>query len=1261
MNSMQSLRNASLIIVILAMIITQSTVAGSMIGTKQLTYNPTTFNESSANNGTIDNTSPVGISLAEETFTGTNGEDFVATGKIVVSNVPSGLTIVAQRSSETSIYVTLTGTAAEHAVANNVTNLTITFQNGAFTGGNAMGVSNSSKSDLQITFLNPVVTLTAFTPVKNAVNIPVASNITLIFNEAMSSASMSLTGSIRVDGSVSGRHTGTVSYNSGTFTATIDPAVDFTAGEKVTVTVTTQVTNAGAFPLASTAVWTFTVATAVTDQFTNPVRYGTGDFPIDVIATDLDGDGDNDLAVANSSSHTISVMLNTGSGTFAPKTDYASGNSPRSLSVGDLNRDGSQDIVATNPGSNTISVLLNNGNGTFAAAVAYAAGLTADHPLIVDLNADGYLDIAATAYAENNVSIFMNNGNGTFAARVTYTSGSNTVAIASADVDGDRDLDLVIGNYEASSVSVLRNNGSGVFGAAEAYSVGTNSIHNITADVDADGDSDIIVANRSSNSVTVLKNNGSGTFGSSASYTTGTGPFSVAAGDVDGDGDIDLAVSSQTSNTFSILKNNGSGNFSTRTDYSAPSGTLGVCLTDLNQDGAMEVITTNADVDSVSVQFGAVTPSVVSNVPSANGTLTSRGANISFTFNTNMASSSFVSGSTVKVIGSQSGNHSGTLSLSNGTRTMTFDPAVDFTAGEKVDVVLTTGVKSALNIPPAARIFWSFTVHTAAADTFYPAVSVGATSSGAYMLQTADLDADGDIDLAVVCNGDNTVSVIKNNGSGTFASKVAYAAGGSPYSMTLADVDGDGDKDMLFTIAATNVVAVMKNNGDGTFAAKTEYTTAASPLNVTTGDIDNDGDLDLVVPTSGGSVFSVLKNNGNGTFSSKADYLYGSSNNITLADVDGDLDLDVILPSSGFGVNIAFNNGSGVFTSVSYIYFGDYTTKTRWTDAADIDDDGDIDIVAANYGDFNPSEERTVTVLKNNGNGTFAAGVFYGVGANPSSIQLADTDGDGDRDIAVTNLGSSSISILKNNGTGTFGARRDYPSGQYPYSIQSADLDNDGDIDLLSANYGSDDLSVFINTTYAALPVELTSFTAAPRGSGIELRWSTATEVNNHGFEVERKAIDNEKLTIENWSKVGFVEGSGTSNAPKEYSYSDRNVGAGKYAFRLKQIDRDGKFEYSPEVEITINAVPARFELAQNFPNPFNPETTLHVALPVAGHITLSVYDLLGREVAVLMNEWMEAGMHAVRFNGAGLASGLYLARLSDGNAVHLRKMQLMK
>jgi hypothetical protein len=1270
MNSMLQLRCTSLIIVILAMIITQSTVAGSMIGTKQLTYNPTSFQESSANNGTIDNTIPLGISLAEETFTGTNGEDFVATGKIVVSNVPSGLAVVALRSSASQIYVTLTGTAAAHTAANNVNNLTIAFQNGAFTGGSAMSVSNSNKGDLQITFLNPVVTLTAFTPVKNAVNIAAASNITLTFNEAMSSASMSLTGSIRVDGSVTGRHTGTVSYNSGTFTATIDPAVDFTAGEKVTVTVTTQVTNAGSFPLSSAAVWTFTVATSVTDQFVVPIRYGTGDFPIDVIATDVDGDGDNDLAVANSSSHTISVMLNTGSGTFAPKTDYASGNSPRSLSVGDLDRNGSQDIVVTNPGSNTISVLLNNGNGTFAAAVAYAAGLTADHPLIVDLNADGYLDIAATAYAENVVSIFMNNGNGTFAARVTYSSGSNTVAIASADVDGDRDLDLVIGNYEASSVSVLRNNGVGVFGTAETYAVGTNSIHNAVADVDADGDADIVVANRSSNSVTVLKNNGSGTFGSSASYATGTGPFAVAAGDVDGDGDIDLAVSSQTSNTFSILKNNGTGNFSARTDYSAPSGTLGVCIADLNQDGAMEVITTNADVDSISMQFGAMTPSVTSRVPTANGILAGRDANISFTFNTGMAPTSLVSGTTLKIIGSQSGAHTAVVSYSAATRTVTCDPAVNFSAGEMVELVLTTGVTGAVGQHLAVLNSWRFMVATAAADTFAPAVVNGSSLTSVYAIQTADLDADGDNDIAMACYGTGMVTILKNDGTGAFTVRTDYAVGIYPVSVAVADVDGDGDKDVLYTRYTSNVVGVMKNNGNGSFAASTEYSGSTTTMTVTTADVDGDGDVDILAGNFGTSTLSVMKNNGNGTFAARSDYGGGSFDNIASADMDGDGDMDVITNIRSWGIIVCLNNGQGAFTTTSNSNYGDFSTYVRGIDVADIDSDGDMD-VAATANNWN-----VVTILRNNGNATFATPVSYNVGTNPNSVRFMDADGDGDLDLGVTNVGGNTITVLKNIGNGTYDQRTDYSTGEAPYSLQASDVDNDGRVDMLTANFNGDNISVLKNSTFAALPVELTSFTAASRGPGVELRWNTATEMNNHGFEVERKlvsgfTVQGSGTTVSNlkpetsnsdWTRIGFVEGNGNSNVSHEYSFTDRTLSAGRYAFRLKQIDRDGKFEYSKTVEVTVAAAPAKFALEQNFPNPFNPSTTIGFTLQVSGHTTLKIYDAIGREVAELANMFLEAGTYHQRtFDASRFSSGIYFARLVSDNKTQIKKMSLMK
>jgi hypothetical protein len=199
----------------------------------------------------------------------------------------------------------------------------------------------------------------------------------------------------------------------------------------------------------------------------------------------------------------------------------------------------------------------------------------------------------------------------------------------------------------------------------------------------------------------------------------------------------------------------------------------------------------------------------------------------------------------------------------------------------------------------------------------------------------------------------------------------------------------------------------------------------------------------------------------------------------------------------------------------------------------------------------------------------------------------------------------------------------------------------------------------------APLPVELTSFTASSIRLNTELKWGTATEVNNHGFEVERTFIHDLNSTSsapKNWSKVGFVEGNGTTNAPKEYSFKDKLQKAGKYSYRLKQIDRDGQFKYSQSVEIEVGTVPKVFALEQNYPNPFNPSTTIGFTLRETGHTTLKIYDAIGREVAVLANEVMDAGVYHHRIFDAGrLASGVYFARLTSGG-IHLhKKILLMK
>ena len=205
---------------------------------------------------------------------------------------------------------------------------------------------------------------------------------------------------------------------------------------------------------------------------------------------------------------------------------------------------------------------------------------------------------------------------------------------------------------------------------------------------------------------------------------------------------------------------------------------------------------------------------------------------------------------------------------------------------------------------------------------------------------------------------------------------------------------------------------------------------------------------------------------------------------------------------------------------------------------------------------------------------------------------------------------------------------------------------------------------VWFNTIDAAipLPVELVAFTAISRGNAVALNWTTATEVNNYGFEIERKSMNNEQSTMNSWTKVGFVDGHGTANAPQNYSYIDNSVAFGKYSYRLKQIDRDGKFSYSTTVESAAGIAPNTLILGQNYPNPFNPETKIDFVVPVSGLTTLKVYSLLGEEVATLVNENLEAGVvHSASFRGINLSSGLYFYRLRSGNFVDAKKMLMMK
>ncbi len=186
------------------------------------------------------------------------------------------------------------------------------------------------------------------------------------------------------------------------------------------------------------------------------------------------------------------------------------------------------------------------------------------------------------------------------------------------------------------------------------------------------------------------------------------------------------------------------------------------------------------------------------------------------------------------------------------------------------------------------------------------------------------------------------------------------------------------------------------------------------------------------------------------------------------------------------------------------------------------------------------------------------------------------------------------------------------------------------------------------------IPVELVSFEANSIKDEVELSWRTATETNNQGFEIQR--MDN----TGEYEQAGYVAGFGTTSEPKSYSFIDSKLDAGNYTYRLKQIDFDGSFEYSSEVNVEVD-LPLQYALEQNYPNPFNPSTNISYSIPEDGFVKLAVYNLLGEEVATLVNTFQKADRYEINFNASSLSSGVYVYKIESPNYVASKKLVLMK
>lgn len=275
----------------------------------------------------------------------------------------------------------------------------------------------------------------------------------------------------------------------------------------------------------------------------------------------------------------------------------------------------------------------------------------------------------------------------------------------------------------------------------------------------------------------------------------------------------------------------------------------------------------------------------------------------------------------------------------------------------------------------------------------------------------------------------------------------------------------------------------------------------------------------------------------------------------------------------------------------------------------------------------------TVSTLKDIRNGTTSY-----VGSTIHEIQYQPSSG-------------TNITISWNLPSGVTGNLQDYLGGIiYNQSFGSGP----GSLSVTNATIIN---KLQLTLTYdGSLPVELISFYPEVQNNCIMLSWATATEINNYGFYIERK-----QLNEENWQTLGFVNGNGNSNSPKYYSFKDETIiTTDTYFYRLKQVDFDGTYEYSFIIEAGL-ANPVKTELFQNYPNPFNPTTQIEFRLHDTDNVKLVVYDILGNCIDELLNTKLNAGFYRVQFDGQQYASGIYVYSLATSSCSILKKMIIMK
>jgi len=883
-----------------------------------------------------------------------------------------------------------------------------------------------------------------------------------------------------------------------------------------------------------------------------------------------------------------------------------------------------------------------------------------------DLDGDGDNDILSASANDDKIAWYENFDGEIGSQQIISTSANNARSVYAADLDGDGDLDVLSASIDDDKIAWYENlNGTRDFSDEKIITLSAaGAVDVFAADIDGDGDQDVLSASGFDDTIAWYENGGAGAF-SSAQIVSSTADFAenVHAADIDGDGDLDVLSSSFGDDTIAWYENaDGDGSFSTARIINASANeAINVFAADLDGDGDQDVISASFGDDTIawyentdgSGTFSA--PKVISTT--ADEAFEVYAEDLDGDGDPDVLSASFRNDS-INIYDNQIGE--------SGADADGFGPTVQITTNANgADEVYAADLDgdTDADILSASRnddtiSYFENRVNEGFGFPNETIVMPGPRANGANEAIAADLNGDGALDILTTSFNDGKLAWHENDGTRWFSpQKVISTSAGE--GVDAGDIDGDGDIDVVTTSFGGDAVSWHENtDGAGTFSAANVLSASVDgALSSYLADLDGDGDLDaLAVGQNDDTVYWFENLNGEGNFSSENIIWTAANgaNEVIAADLDGDTDLDVVV-ASRFADTVAWfenTDGDGSFSNEQIIV--DNALDVVDVHPADLDSDGDVDLIYA------PSDAGVVNWVENtDGSGTFSdPREITNLVNNPTKVFTADFNRDGRLDVLTASSSDDKIAWYvqtESFGVIDFGDQTIISTAaDGAQSVFAADLDGDGDTDVLSSSERDDEIAWYENAPGANLPVELARFTATTAGEAVTLRWTTTSEENNAGFDVER-STDGETFTA-----IGFEPGVGTTEEAQAYRFVDRDAPfATTLFYRLRQVDTDGTFEYSPVVEVQVT--PSAVALLPVAPNPVTASARLRYELPEATAVRLQVFDLLGRRVATLANGERPAGRHEVTWADSRLAPGTYFVRLQAGSTAQTQMLRLVR